>query len=366
MIRRDTNSPCQGEIFLSDLIDILKRFTPEIIDLLERRYNILRTISYAQPVGRRLLAEQLSLGERVVRGEIDFLKGQQLLLSDAAGVRLTPECELLIPELASLVHKLRGLIPLEVYLAEKMGLDRVHIVPGDIDQDPKVLKELGKLAGRFIRDVVQDDWVIAVTGGTTMSEVAHHIPPMVPAKNRVLVVPARGGLGEQVEIQANTIAAGIAQRLGASYRLLHVPDNLHGDKMENLLTDVRVQEIISLNKGANLLIHGIGVPEEMAQRRGIDWQELLRQAPQLPVGEAFGYYFAEDGSVVGATPTVGPKLEDLVKLNMVMAVAGGKSKAQAIMAVVKRGFIDVLITDQGAAEAMQQHLAEAGSQFPAV
>jgi central glycolytic genes regulator len=340
---------------LEDRLKLLIRIAPETIGLVEKRYNILRTISDNQPIGRRLLAEQLELGERVVRSEVEFLKTQQLLVSDPVGVSITAESEILIPQLQELVHNFKGLVFLEAYLQEKMGLEKVFIVPGDLDEQIINLHELGKTAGRFVSEVVEDNWVVAVTGGTTMHEVARQIPS-INDKRGILVVPARGGLGEVVEIQSNTIAATIAGRLGGNYRLLYVPDDISEEILENLLLDHKIQETIALAKSANLLLHGIGVPKVMAVRRDLDWQVLLQQAEKLPVGEAFGYYFAEDGSVAVATPTIGPRLEDLTHLKFVVAAAGGKSKAKAILAVLRAGFVKVLITDQGAAETMREIL----------
>lgn len=338
-----------------EVLELIKTLTPEMIELLERRYNILRTISHSQPIGRRLLAERLGLGERIVRGELDFLRENQLIHTDASGVSLEAESEALLSQAGNLVHKMRGLTALELHLAKELKLDRVYVVPGNLDEEGDVLKDLGRLAGRYIHEVVQLDWVISVTGGSTMAEVARNVPK-ASGKNRILVVPGRGGLGEDVDIQANTIAAAMAQRLGASYRLLHVPDNVSEEAMENLIAEPRIQEIFALNKRANLLLHGIGVPKEMALRRDLSWDKLLEGTARPPVGEVFGYYFAADGSVVYATPTVGPKLEDLARINMVAAVAGGSSKGEAILSVLKGGFIDVLITDQGAAEVIRKRL----------
>ena len=340
---------------MTDYLELLRKFAPEIIVSLERRYNILRTVSHNQPIGRRLLADQLMLGERVVRGELDFLKNAQIIVSDSSGVYLNQDCEDLLAQLGAMVHKLRGLASLEIHLAKKLGLDRVYIVPGDIDSEQGTLSELGKMAGRFLKEFVQDNWVIAVTGGTTMAEVAANIPKS-QAKNSVCVVPARGGLGEDVEIQANTIAAQVARRLGGSYRLLHVPDGITGTALESLLADHKVQEVISLSKQAHLLMHGIGVPAIMAKRRDINWNQVLQRSIRIPAGEAFGVFFTEEGAAVMTTPTAGPSLEELSRLNLVVAVAGGRSKAAAIVAVLKAGFVDILITDQGAAESIKDVL----------
>jgi central glycolytic genes regulator len=43
------------------------------------------------------------------------------------------------------------------------------------------------------------------------------------------------------------------------------------------------------------------------------------------------------------------KLDDLGKIDTVLAIAGGKGKASAIEAVTKAGYIDWLIIDEGAA-----------------
>ena len=152
-----------------------------------------------------------------------------------------------MPQFAELVHKLQGLSALERYLQEKMGLERVYIVPGDSDKDKLILSELGKLTGRFISNTVKSGWVVSVTGGTTMAEVSRQMP-LSNEKSDILVVPARGGLGESVEIQANTIAAKNRRKAGGSYRLLYVPDDVSERILEDLLKDHKIQETIALSK----------------------------------------------------------------------------------------------------------------------
>ncbi|MCQ6373505.1 sugar-binding domain-containing protein, partial [Bacillus cereus] len=66
-------------------------------------------------------------------------------------------------------------------------------------------------------------------------------------------------------------------------------------------------------------------------------------------GEAFGYYFNEEGTVVHKVRTVGMQLEDIQNVSHVVAVAGGSSKAKAIQPVIKQGHTSILIPDEGAA-----------------
>ncbi|MDZ5001429.1 sugar-binding transcriptional regulator, partial [Clostridium perfringens] len=52
---------------MQEILSLQKKIVPELVEVLEKRYNILRTIYYNQPIGRRVLANQLDLGERIVR-----------------------------------------------------------------------------------------------------------------------------------------------------------------------------------------------------------------------------------------------------------------------------------------------------------
>ncbi|MGL5642064.1 MAG: sugar-binding transcriptional regulator, partial [Paraclostridium sp.] len=40
---------------MNNLIDMQKKLIPQVIELMERRYSILRQISLSEPIGRRTL-----------------------------------------------------------------------------------------------------------------------------------------------------------------------------------------------------------------------------------------------------------------------------------------------------------------------
>lgn len=325
----------------------LGKLAPELIEVVHRRYNILRTIGYMQPIGRRILAERLELPERMVRNDVETIRQQELIAAEPKGMSITPLGEKLLEELSLLVHGLRGLDNLEKMLSSKLGVERVIIVPGDIDVEALAKKELGRVSAFYVNKIIENAETIAVAGGTTLAELAKHIIPQT--RNDLLVLPARGGLGEQVEIQANTITAKIATSLGANYRLLHVPDYMSKTSAEQLVNDPYIAPILQMIRNADVLIHGIGDALEMAKRRGVSWEEIefLRNAQAK--GEAFGYYFNGEGSIIYSTPSIGLRLDDLGKIETVVALAGGKGKAAAIESVTKAGYIDWLIIDEGAA-----------------
>jgi central glycolytic genes regulator len=68
------------------------------------------------------------------------------------------------------------------------------------------------------------------------------------------------------------------------------------------------------------------------------------------VGEAFGEFYDQSGEVVYKIPRIGMQSKNLANIASVIAVAGGKSKAKAIEAYMKKAPGHTwLITDEGAA-----------------
>jgi central glycolytic genes regulator len=290
------------------------------------------------------------MSERMARAETDFLKAQGLLEITPAGMIVTAEGKALIAGLTEYIHKLRGLYGLEQTLMTKLGLQQAIIIPGDSDVDATVKKEMGQAAARFLEHYIFDGATLAVTGGTTMAEVAN---ALAPVKKEVLCLPARGSRGEAVEYQANTIAAQMANKMGGSYRLLYLPDLLSQEIVDNIAEqDPGIREILTCLKKTDVLVLGIGRVDTAARR----WwfaeekiQELIRAGA---TGEALGYYFNLKGEVVYTTYSAGLHMEDIGKIASVVAVSGGCSKAEAILSVIRHYNQQILITDEAAAKKM--------------
>lgn len=70
------------------------------------------------------------------------------------------------------------------------------------------------------------------------------------------------------------------------------------------------------------------------------------------MGEAFGYYFNRQGEIVYRGRHIGLSLEDLEKVEMTIAIAGGAAKAEAVAAVCPVSGSGVLVTDEAAARAI--------------
>ncbi len=331
-----------------DSLGALQQLVPELAGLLERRYTLLRMIRSHGPIGRRFIAAQLGGSERVIRGDLDLLREQGLLHATSLGVQLTPEGERVLSQLQDVMRDVYGLEQLERKLAAALGVKKMIIVPGDCDKDPASKRDLARAAAEYLCGVLQDGQILAVSGGTTLAGLAEEVK-LHGLRKRVTVVPVRGGLGEDIKIQSNSIAVALAEGLGGNYRLLHAPEDVRPCNLEQILNEPRIRSVIALGRRADILLHGIGTAEEMARRRGFDDASIMDLIAAGAVGEAFGCYFDAQGRIVRNTTSVGLRLEDLERIPLVIAVGGGKSKAWAVMAVLSRGYCDVCITDEGVA-----------------
>ncbi|MDO3413097.1 sugar-binding domain-containing protein [Saccharibacillus sp. CPCC 101409] len=345
---------------MQNILEIQQQLLPDLMETLKKRYTILHQIMLTGTTGRRTLAHSLQMTERVLRAETDLLKAQGLIETDTAGMRISDAGQLLLERLEPVLKELVGLSNLEEKIRRFYGLRKVVVVPGNCEESPLSKRELGKAGAKALLGVMRGGDVVAVTGGTTLAEMAEQLthPVNAPLKGSWFV-PARGGLGESLEIQANTIASNMAKRVGADYRLLHVPDLLSREAYESLVHDPNIQEIVGEIRTARIVVHGIGDAMEMARRRKLDAATTSELRQKGAVAESFGYYFDESGSVVHNMLTLGLRLDDIKATDIVLGIAGGRSKAKSIHAVLRFGQEDILVLDEAAAIEIVQEMERA-------
>lgn len=332
------------------LLNLQKKLIPDVLDAMSHRYRILQSVHFLQPIGRRTLSTNLGITERVLRGEVSFLNQQGFIHMSTNGMTLTDEGERIVRSLEDMMKDVSGLKQLENQLESILGLSRVVIVPGDSDDYPLVKNEMGLTCIKEMVRYLQAESIIALTGGTSLAAVADMMHSSKKMPSDLLFVSARGGLGEQAENQANTICAKMAEKAEGHYRLLHVPDQLSEESYQGLIEEPGIREVLRLIESATMITHGIGDAKTMALRRNSSQALLEKIEKENAVAEAFGYYFDQDGRVIHKIKTIGLQLESLFEKRTVIAVAGGRSKAEAIGAYFKKGPDSILVTDEGAAE----------------
>lgn len=329
-------------------LNVFRKIAPDVMGTIKERYLLLRHISDAEPVGRRSLAALSGLSERVVRAHVDVLRRSGLVRFTTMGIALEPEGRRLMPDLLECFLRLNNVDDMQRRLCQHLQLKEVYIVPGDCDTDKAACEEMGRQAALLLNDLLTRGAIVAISGGSTMAEVARCLPESTAGP---VIVPARGGIGNHVEFQANYIAANVAVKTHGTYRMVHIPDGLSQSALHLMLdADEQARENVALAQKAQIVLFGIGRADTMAKRRGLTTIETHALKELMACGESLGCYCSLDGHVVYEASNAGISLKDIKKHPHVIAVAGGTSKAEAILAVMRACRTGILVTDEGAAE----------------
>lgn len=314
------------------LIDIQKNIVPDILSHMLKRLDILSFIEAEQPIGRRTLARQLGMTERVLRREVEDLSGLNMIKVDAKGISISENGRETLKNVEPFLTLIESRNDLASQLKTKYPLKDIFVVRGDADQNAMVKEELTRLMAEVLTENLFNEAVVSVAGGSTMASVSKFLRPK---HEGLLFVPARGGLGEDVAFQANSIVSHLAQATSGEHRMLYAPDSISKASLESLKEEPMVREIIDLNQRSSMVIHGIGDALQMAKRRNVTEEVMTGLVNSNAVGEAFGFYFDAEGNIVHKVKTIGLQLDDLGNKESIFAVAGGESKKEAVKAYLK-------------------------------
>ena len=274
---------------------MIEAVAPDMLDVLQERFQILRNIYWMQPIGRRSLSETMGITERVLRTETDVLKQLNLIEPSKSGMTLTERGLEVYQGLELVMNQLLGMHQIEKEMTQYFGIQRCIVVAGDSDIQKKVLSDFGDVLTNTLNLLLPNgENTIAVMGGTTMAMVAENMGSLETEKRHNLFVPARGGIGEAVSVQANSISAVMANKTGGNYRALYVPEQLSRETYNSLLQEPSIQEVLTLISHANCVVHSIGRALHMAARRKMSDDEMVMLKQKNAVAESFGYFFDEE------------------------------------------------------------------------
>lgn len=170
---------------MKDLIKFQKKLIPQVVELMERRYSILRQISLSEPVGRRTLSNILDISERIIRSETEFLKEQGLINVAGLGMTISLEGEELLDDLKDTMNYVTGLSKLQDKVKEKLGVKKVLLVPGSFDKNESILYDIAKCGADYFLQVLKPEDVVSITGGSTMLEFSKALKQI---KNTIMLL----------------------------------------------------------------------------------------------------------------------------------------------------------------------------------
>jgi len=309
-----------------------------------RRYDLLRSISYIQPVGRRQLSIYTGCTEREVRSDSDALRLTGLVRSEAAGMIVTREGYKLLNELEEIMHDMSNTDSLANELKECYQLNNVDIVDGDVDSHMLIRRNIGLRAAMQLRKYFESYTNIALTGHDYVGML---VDGNFPAKigNNVTLYPARTAQLNNEDINANTYCSRLGKKSGANFKLLHLGNKPSLAEIEKRYNDPDVLGIVKAVENADMLISGITSLKKSSlfNSMSVRAKDVLMQSE--PCCELMGSFIKSDGKQINNAPLYSLSIDRISKYKVFMLLAAGHDEAEGIHALVMRFKNIHLITD---------------------
>ncbi len=223
-----------------------------------------------------------------------------------------------------------------------------------------MLDGLGRLAAQYFLSILSNDIIVGISWGSALGAMVNIIQPK-PVKN-IEVVQLLGATGlEKIAHQDGPMLAQmLSERLGCPCRYLHAPLIVDSPAaQETLMQDRSIRETLMYAERAEIALVGIGstTPDLYSLLRAgyVDRRELSEILAAGAVGDVCAHHFDIHGKHLDIDinhRVIGIKVETLYKIPTVIGVAGDARKAPAILGALRGNYINVLITDDEAANAV--------------
>jgi deoxyribonucleoside regulator len=255
------------------------------------------------------------------------------------------------------------LAELEEPLRERFALKNARVLVGKDKSYEDVLQGLGVLGAEELEALLKPDSIIGISWGSALQRLVAAVHPRrMPAVEVVQMIGATG-FGQGIGTDGPALAHRLADRLAGTYRHLHAPLVVESPQvLRALLADRNIKETLARAQRADIALVGIGSTTaglySILREGYITKQEAASARSQGAVGDICGQHFDRAGQVLDIdinSRTIGIALDKLKRIPAVMGIAGGVGKAEAILAALRGGYVNHLITDESAARWILSH-----------
>jgi DNA-binding transcriptional regulator LsrR (DeoR family) len=253
-------------------------------------------------------------------------------------------------------HPLGRQRELEQALEAALGLKTVRVLArGTLDYG-QMMRRLGTLGARMVEELVQDNTTLGVSWGMAVWELTNALRPQ--HRTGVHVVQMMGALAaSEPETDGPELARRLARIFGGRYTTLPMPLIVDSEAVcRSLREDQRFKRMTMCCRDARLALIGVGTtdPERSSMlRAGYLTETQLQELREAGVvGDVCALHYNLRGELVDTPLTRRMVTVDAATLKAIptkLAVAGGQYKAATILGACRAGFIDLLVTDDVAA-----------------
>jgi dihydroxyacetone kinase-like protein len=233
-------------------------------------------------------------------------------------------------------------------LKDHFGLQDCMVIPTD-GGDGSLIQRLGSVGAQVLSKLMKSGDTIGVTWGRTTLALAMAMRGRDLHDQRV--VQATGGTTAKIKWTPEACATRLAEAIGARCIPISAPAMVSSAAVRDLLLrePVLTEQFAALAE-VNRIVLGISSlrPESTIHTSGFFDDARLHGDYVEAVGSIAGRFINARGDpVIGPLDarTIGIELADIKKINQRIAVAGGFDKVPAMLAALRGGYVNVLVTD---------------------
>ena len=252
-------------------------------------------------------------------------------------------------------HPLERLASLEAQLTEAFGLKSARVA--DASSDVNTASEVVRCAASLLVESCNEDSLITVSNGSAVAATVSAVPQMHWPRSRV--VQMIGSLGQENPMtDSPEVCRRLAWQLGGAFHALSVPLVLSSSAIAaSMRQEAQIAATLALGGRAEVALVGVGTVQVGRSGHIFDAYETPETVAALvkagAVAHICGHHISRDGEHI-ATPickrTISIDPERMRQIPLVIGVAWGSQKVQALRAVMRGGFISALVTDKQTAE----------------
>lgn len=252
-----------------------------------------------------------------------------------------------------------NLLSIESELIEKYSLKDSVVVPYLSDGDNLLRRSFAKAGASYLERIISqhNNSIVGLGWGNTTAYLADYFDSP-PIKTKVEVVSLIGNLMTNVAMNPYIIAEKIANKLDAPFYNIWAPAITQSkERAEIFKSEPWINCVLQKASKANIILFSVGEvsPSASLFKMGyLSSDELKRLREKGAVGDILSRFFNAQGDLVDdeiherviSVPI--DKLRDMGKI--VIGIAGGPLKLNAIQGALNGKYINVLITDEETAQ----------------
>ena len=240
-----------------------------------------------------------------------------------------------------------GVMKQSQQLMDKYGLKDVFLIPEVAADETHPNESIARAGAMYIADRLGDDACVSVGYGDTLSRTINHLATMV--QNPVTCISLTGGVSNYLPNTRSNV-------FNAKLYLMPAPLLASSPEMASAMREESsVSEVIRMTDLSSFTLVGIGALGENATifHSGLlGPTDMFYLKMQHAVGDILGHFLDQDGNLID-TPIeqrlISTPLDKLKQMHNVIGLASGAEKIEAIRAVLRGGYLDILITDEATA-----------------